>query len=99
VRCASLQMKILRHAFVVDTRKRIAMNTYTPLIEEIEALEAETDTQRLRAENAALRMALSVARRERDEWRTIAEQCGPLGGEIDEYSSSSRSNEDCLCAR
>lgn len=74
------------------------MSTSTPLIEEIEALERETDLDRLRAENAALRMALSVARRERDEWRTVAEQCGPYGGELDEYSDSSLSSQDRLCA-
>lgn len=72
--------------------------TSTPLIEEIEALERETDLDRLRAENAALRMALSVARRERDEWRTVAEQCGPFGGETDEYADSSLSSQDRLCA-
>lgn len=74
------------------------MSNSTPLIEEIEALESETDLERLRAENAALRMALSVARRERDEWRTVAEQCGPMGGEVDEWPNSRATTEDCLCA-
>ncbi|RYG66457.1 hypothetical protein EON80_15375 [bacterium] len=74
------------------------MSNSRPLIEEIEALESETDMERLRSENAALRMALSVARRERDEWRTLAEQCAPLGGEVDQWTDSPFTAEDRLCA-
>ena len=45
---------------------------------------SESEIERLRAENAALKLALSTAQRERDEWRIVAQQCAPLGGEIEE---------------
>lgn len=44
----------------------------------------ESELEQLRAENAALKLALSTAERERDEWRIIAQQCAPLGGEVGE---------------
>ena len=47
-------------------------------------LELESEVEQLRVENAALKLALSTAERERDEWRIVAQQCGPLGGEIGE---------------
>lgn len=43
---------------------------------------SSVELEQLRAENAALKLALSTAERERDEWRIIAQQCGPLGGEV-----------------
>jgi hypothetical protein len=44
----------------------------------------QPEIERLRAQNAALQVALSTAERERDEWRIVAQQCAPLGGEIGE---------------
>lgn len=44
----------------------------------------QTEVEQLRAQNAALRAALSTAEREKDEWRIVAQQCAPLGGEIGE---------------
>lgn len=44
----------------------------------------EAEVERLRAENAALKLALTTAERERDEWRIVAQQCAPLGGEVGE---------------
>jgi hypothetical protein len=73
------------------------MITYVPAREETENTDSET--RRLRAENTALKMALSVAQRERDEWRTLAEQCAPLGGEVDDWEDSPWMAEDKLCAR
>jgi hypothetical protein len=46
--------------------------------------ELETEVEQLRQENAALKLAVSTAERERDEWRIVAQQCGPLGGEVGE---------------
>lgn len=57
-------------------------------VRELEVRELEAQIEQLRAENAALQNALSVAERERDEWRIVAEQCAPLGGEIGEASKT-----------
>jgi hypothetical protein len=50
--------------------------------------EPQSEEDRLRAENAALQVALSTAERERDEWRIIAQQCGYLGGEVGEAAKT-----------
>lgn len=46
--------------------------------------DSSAELEQLRVENAALKLALSTAERERDEWRIIAQQCAPLGGEVGE---------------
>ena len=51
-------------------------------------LEPEDELANLRAENAALRLALSTAERERDEWRIVAQQCAPEGGEVGEAAKT-----------
>lgn len=48
----------------------------------------EDDLEQLRVENAALKLALSTAERERDEWRIVAQQCAPLGGEVGENAKT-----------
>jgi hypothetical protein len=48
----------------------------------------EAELERLRAENAALKLALNTAERERDEWRIVAQQCGELGGEVGEAAKT-----------
>jgi hypothetical protein len=46
--------------------------------------DSQSEVERLRSQNAALQLALSTAERERDEWRIVAQQCAPLGGEVGE---------------
>ena len=55
---------------------------------EPETNDLEAQLEHLRAENAALKLALSTAERERDEWRIIAQQCAPLGGEVGEAAKT-----------
>lgn len=55
---------------------------------EPETNDLEAQLERLHAENAALKLALNTAERERDEWRIIAQQCAPLGGEVGEAAKT-----------
>ncbi|RYG53980.1 hypothetical protein EON80_32180 [bacterium] len=50
--------------------------------------EPQSEAEQLRAEVAALRMALSTAERERDEWRIVAQQCGYQGNEEGEKAKT-----------
>jgi hypothetical protein len=60
----------------------------TATLDKFETTAEEMEIERLKAENAALKMALSMANRDRDEWRIVAEQCGYLGGEVGEAAKT-----------
>ena len=60
----------------------------TATLDQRETTVDEMEIDRLRAENTELRMALSMATRDRDEWRIVAEQCGYLGGEVGEAAKT-----------